>query len=432
MRKSTIKGLALGAVATLVLGATAACGSSSNNNANADGTAGGGAKDTITITTFGNFGYDGLIKKWNADPKSPFLVKPTVIAQWDDWKKTLTSELQAGTGLTDIVAIEGDSMPEFLASGVSDQFVDMSDPSLANRWIGYKYAAGKTSDGKLIGLPTDAGPEGMCYRQDLMQKAGLPTDKASIDKDFSTWSNYFATGQKYVAKMPNSKWYDSSGSIAQAMLNQTHFPFQTADNTVNVNNPELKAVYATVTKYIPTLSTKTVQWSADWTKNFTNDGFATIPCPGWMFANIKTSAPKVNGWRVADAFPGGGGNWGGSFLTVPQTSQHQAEAVQFAKWLTDAPQEEAAFTAAGAYPSNAQAEQDIISSAKPDPYFGGANTAQILADRAKAVKPNLPYKGDKYSDILGLFQTAVQRVDAGTSADSSWNTFVQAVGQLSN
>lgn len=430
MRKSTIKGLALGAVATLVLGATAACGSSGNSN-DAGGTTGAnGAKDTITITTFGNFGYDDLIKKWNADPNSPFQVKQTTIAQWDNWKQTLTSELQAGTGLTDIVAIEGDSMPEFLADGVSDQFVDMSDPSLDSRWIAYKYAAGKTADGKLIGLPTDAGPEAMCYRQDLFKQAGLPTDDASIKKDFSTWDSYFATGQRYVAKMPSSKWYDSSGSIAQAMLNQTQYPFQTADNTVNVDNPELKSVYNTVTKYVPTLSTKAVQWTPDWTKNFTNDGFATIPCPGWMFANIKSSAPKVTGWRIADAFPGGGGNWGGSFLAVPQMSQHQQQAVQFAKWLTDTAQEVGAFQAAGAYPSNAAAEQQLISSAKPDPYFGGANTAQILSDRAKAVKPNLPYKGDKYSDILGLFQTAIQRVDGGKSASDSWNTFVAAVGQL--
>ena len=55
----------------------------------------------------------------------------------------------------------------------------------------------------------------------------------------------------------------------------------------------------------------------------------------------------------------------------------------------------------------------------------------ILADRAAAVEPGHPYKGDKYSDILGLFQTAIQRVDEGASPDESWETFTQAVESLS-
>ncbi|HEY0902824.1 MAG TPA: hypothetical protein VGE14_02950 [Marmoricola sp.] len=47
------------------------------------------------------------------------------------------------------------------------------------------------------------------------------------------------------------------------------------------------------------------------------------------------------------------------------------------------------------------------------------------------MEPGHPYKGDKYSDILGLFQTAIQRVDEGSSPDDSWKTFAQAVESLS-
>jgi len=422
------KGLALGAVATLVVGVTAACGSSGGSDTAQKSL---GKNDTLTITTFGDFGYGDLIKQWNADPDRPFKVHETQIAEWDTWKQTLTSDLQAGTGLTDIVAIEGDAMPQFLADGASDQFVDLSDSSLDNRWVDYKAKAGQTIDGKQIGYPTDAGPEAVCYRADLFKKAGLPTDRAQVAKLFDTWDDYFKTGQEFVKKVPGTKWYDSSGSIAQAMLNQAKYPFQTKDQKVDVDNPDLKQVYDTVAKYADTLSTKAVQWSDDWQANFTDNGFATMPCPGWMFANIKSSAPKVKGWDIADAFPGGGGNWGGSFLAVPTQSKHQDEAKQFANWLTDQAQEVGAFEKAGAYPANIAAEEQLSKSAKPDPYFNNAPTAQILANRAKAVEPDLPFKGDKYSDILGLFQTAIQRVDEGKSPESSWKTFVQAVSQLS-
>ncbi|GLY65729.1 ABC transporter substrate-binding protein [Amycolatopsis taiwanensis] len=424
------KGLVLGAVATFVAATSAACGGS--------GSAGGsgaqtplGKDDTLTITTFSDFGYADLIEKWNADPNRPFKVQPTVIADWDPWKATLNSDLQAGTGLTDIVAIEGDAMPQFLAPGASDQFVDISDPSLNGRWIEYKYKAGQTADGKQIGYPTDAGPEGICYRADLLARAGLPTNRDDVAKLFSSWDSYFQAGQTFVSKVPGVHWYDASNTISQAMLNQTKYPFQTADNKVNVDNPELKNVYDTVTKYVPTLSTKVEQWGDDWKAGFANSTVATIPCPGWMFANIKEAAPNVTGWDFADVFPGGGGNWGGSFLAVPQQSKHQAEAKRFANWLTDAAQESAAFEKAGNYPANIAAEQELVSKNATDSYFNNAPTASILANRAKAVQPGLPYKGDKYSDILGLFQSAIQRVDQGTDPAASWQTFVQAVGQLS-
>jgi cellobiose transport system substrate-binding protein len=139
----------------------------------------------------------------------------------------------------------------------------------------------------------------------------------------------------------------------------------------------------------------------------------------------------VKGWDIADAFPGGGGNWGGSFLAVPKQSDHPKEAKQVANWLTDKEQEIGAFEKAGAYPANLAAQQELASKGETDAYFNDAPTAEILANRAKAVPPGVPYKGDLYSDILGLLQTAIQRVDEGKSADDSWKTFTQAVERLS-
>ena len=426
-RRTARRAAALGATAALVAGLTTACGGASGSSSKTAL----GPNDTLKITTFSDFGYDKLIDEWNADPKHPFLVKQTKIADWDPWKQTLTSDLQAGTGLPDIVAIEGDSMPEFLAPGASDQFVDLSDPSLANRWLEYKYKAGQTADGKQIGYPTDAGPEAFCYNADLFKKAGFPTDRDQVAKVFSSWNSYFDYGVRFERSVPGAKWIDDSVSIAQAMLNQTKYPFQTADNKVNVNNNELRTVFDTVARYAPTLSTGTQQGTPDWTKDMADGKVATMPCPGWMFANIKAAAPHSTSWDIADAFPGGGGNWGGSFLAVPRQSKHPAEAKRFANWLTDKEQEVAAFKAAGNYPANVAAEQVLTAQNATDAYFHGAPTSKILADRAKAVDPKLPYKGDEYAEILGLFKSAVQRVDQGKPADESWRLFLQAVAGLS-
>jgi len=422
------QGLALGAVMTLVVGLAAGCGGSDSGDGDS---AALGKNDTLTITTFSNFGYGDLIKEWNADPERPFTVKETVISEWDTWKQSLTSGLQAGTGLTDIVAIEGDAMPAFLSEGASEQFADLTDPSLEGRWIEAKYLEGQTADGKQIGYPTDAGPEAFCYRADLFKKAGLPSDRDEVAPLFKDWDTYFATGEQFVKKMPGTKWYDSTGSIAQAMLNQVEYPFQTEDQEVNVDNPELREVFDTVAEHSPTLSTQVVQWKEDWMANFTNDGFATMPCPGWMFSNIKDAAPDVKGWDIVDAFPGGGGNWGGSFLAVPAMSEHPEEAKQFANYLTTADSQVAASKVAGNFPANLEAEQMLAEENAKDPYFNNAPTSLILANRAKAVPAGVPFKGDKYSDILGLFQQATQRVDEGIDPDKSWETFVQGVDGLS-
>ena len=73
---------------------------------------------------------------------------------------------------------------------------------------------------------------------------------------------------------------------------------------------------------------------ADWNAGFKNATFATVTCPAWMMGYIQGQAPNADGkWNIADV-PGGGGNWGGSFLTVTKQSQHQKEAAALVKFLT--------------------------------------------------------------------------------------------------
>jgi cellobiose transport system substrate-binding protein len=172
--------LAACAVASLVAGLTACGGGDGDEQSSL------GKDDTLTITTFSEFGYDEQIEKWNADPERPFKIKQTKIAEWDTWKESMTKALQAGTELPDVIAVEGDAMAALLAEGANEQFADISDPELDGRWVEYAYKAGQTTDGKQIGYPTDIGPEAMCYRADLFEKAGLPSDPADAAALFRT------------------------------------------------------------------------------------------------------------------------------------------------------------------------------------------------------------------------------------------------------
>jgi len=400
----------------------AACGGGDDDGTTADGVT------TITVATFNEFGYEGLIDEWNA-ANDDIKIEQVKVGTWDDAKANLYTKLAAGSGLSDIEAIEGDAMPAILAE--QGAFEDLTDDEIDGRWLPWVEEKTLNADGQMIGYATDIGPEGICYRADLFKKAGLPTDREEVAGLMGTWDDYFALGEEFIKKVPDTAWYDSSGGLAQAMLNQVANPFETDDNTVEVENDELKAVWADVTGNIEKgLSTKLPQWGDDWTASFQNDGFATMACPGWMLGVVEGNAEGVKGWDIANVFPGGGGNWGGSFLTVPSQGENVEEAKEVAAWLTAPEQQVKAFAAKGTFPSQVEAlESDEVTSAT-NAFFNDAPTGQILAERAQAVTVQ-PYKGPKYSDILQAFQAAVLRVDDGSQdAAESWDQFVTDVEAL--
>ncbi|PKH38113.1 cellobiose transport system substrate-binding protein [Nocardioides alpinus] len=408
-------------ILTLTLASTvAACGG------DADGETSDG-KTTITVATFNEFGYEDLIEEYNA-MQDEVVLEQVKVGTWDDAKANLYTKLAAGSGLSDIEAIEGDAIAAVLAE--SDAFADLTDPELEGRWLDFVAEKGTNSEGQMIGYGTDVGPQGVCYRADLFEKAGLPTERDEVAAMMGTWEDYFATGEKLTEALPDTAWYDSSGALAQAMLNQVENPFEADDDTIQTDNPELQAVWEAVTGNSDTLSSQLAQWGDDWTASFQNDGFATTFCPGWMLGIIEGNAEGVEGWDIADVFPGGGGNWGGSYLTVPSQGDNIEKAQEIAAWLSAPEQQAKAFAAKGPFPSQVEAlaAPEIVDAVNP--YFNDAEIGQIYANRAAAITMQ-PYKGPKYSDILTAFMDAVLRVDEGSQQpDESWEQFQSDVDAL--
>ena len=150
-----------------------------------------------------------------------------------------------------------------------------------------------------------------------------------------------------------------------------------------------------------------------------------------MLGVIEGNAEGVEGWDIADVFPGGGGNWGGSYLTVPAQGDNIEEAKEVAAWLTAPEQQIKAFDGQGHLPEPGRGALVAGVTEAVNPFFNDAPVGQILANRAEAVTVQ-PHKGPKYSDILQAFQAAVLRVDDGSQdADESWEQFqadVEALG----
>ena len=417
-------------IMALALSACSSDDDASGSSTNADG------KIELTVATFNNFGYtDELLAEYTAANPN-VVVKQTKAAKTEDARSNLTTKLAAGgDGLADIEGIEVDWMPEL--DMVSSAFADLSDPEVEGRYVDWKLKQGTASDGTLIGLGTDIGPAGICYRSDLFEAAGLPTDRAAVAEllggEDATWDDYFAAGKTFTAAS-DSAWYDSSMAIMQGMVGQVDAAYEdpsTGEPTDLASNTEVKGLYDSVLAVAPELSAHLEQWTPDWDAAFQNSGFATMLCPAWMTGPIEERAGGVTGWDVADVFPGGGGNWGGSFLTVPKSGKNVEEAKKLALWLTAPEQQIKAFANAGTFPSQVAAYDDETLTGATNEFFNTAPVGEIFINRSNAVNPVPPFKGQNYFAIHQAVQDALKRVDVEQTQDSE-EGWKQALSDFSN
>ena len=145
-----------------------------------------------------------------------------------------------------------------------------------------------------------------------------------------------------------------------------------------------------------------------------------------MRGHIKNSAPDTAGkWDLA-TIPGGGGNWGGSFWTIPAQSQHQAEAYAFIEWLIQPEQQIRIFKNVGNLPSQTAVLESPEIQNSTDPFFNNAPDGKIFGESALALKPQ--YIGVNESIVRNAMQNALNAVQADQlAAADAWDKAVADV-----
>jgi len=424
-------------VAALALTLTAC--SSGGSGSSSSKTQDPNEKITLTVATFNNFGYTQDLLDSYTKTHPNVTVKQEIAATSDDAKANFTTKLAAGgAGLADVQAVDVDWMPTVLQ--YEDKFTDLTDDAVKGRWLDWKTKQATAPDGKLLGYGTDIGPEAICYRQDLFEKYGLPStpDKVAelLGGTNATWDKYFQVGEQFVAASKGKvAWYDSPDGTYQAMVGQLANPYENSDGTPKdlATNADIKALFEKVATESKDkgLSAHNQEWQPDWNTSFQKNAFATMACPPWMTASIETNSGGVKGWNIANVFPGGGGNWGGSFLVVPSAGKHTAAAKEFAAWLTAPEQQLSAYKQANNYPSQVEAEKDPAVADSKNDFFNNAPVGKVFADRAAAVTVT-PFKGPNYFTINKAVTDALVAYDVQGkgSVESNWNAAVDAYKAL--
>lgn len=386
---------------------------------------------TLRVNVFGNFGYEDLYKQFEDDHPGVTIIE-SAEGDLGAYNTALSQKIAAGSGAGDVVAIEEGQVVNFLQT--PDNFVNMQDHGsndMKDQWLPWKYDQATTADGSYtIGLGTDVGGLAMCYRRDLFEQAGLPTDRDEVTALWPTWDDFITVGEQFQDGIgdDNVHFLDSATNTYNSILMQSgdETYFDHDNNLVIDTNPAVKDAWDEALKMVDAgLSAKLKSFSNEWNAGFKNGSFATIACPAWMTGYIEEQAGPDNAgkWDIAGV-PGGGGNWGGSFLAVPTSSDHQDLAIELVKFLTSADGQLSAFDAVGNLPSNPTLYDEQAVADKTNEYFSDAPVGQIFVAGAQNLKP--VYLGKDNQPVRDAVENALRSVESGdVSPEDGWSAAVE-------
>ncbi|HEX5469038.1 MAG TPA: extracellular solute-binding protein [Gaiellaceae bacterium] len=412
-----------------------------------DGTSSGGPEDadaaanekvTLTVGLFGTFGYKeaGLYDEYmKLHPN--VTIKETSIEFEQDYYQALQTHLAGGAGLSDVQGIEVARIAE-VTQTQADKFVDLRDlgaDDIKDTFFPWKWDAATSPDGAVVGLGTDTGPLAICYRTDLFKQAGLPTDRDELASMWQTWPDFIEVGKQYAANAPgDSAFMDSASGYYNAIIGQSETQYYDADgNPIYDTNPAVKEAWDLAVQAIQAgLSAKLKQFDQPWNQAFANGRFATIACPAWMIGYIKGQAGDSGAgkWDVAP-IPGGGGNWGGSYLAIPAASEHKEQAYDLIEWLTAPEQQVKMWTQAQHFPSSSTAADDSAVAAATDEYFSNAPVGELFKESADNLTvATLGPKDGVVKDTIsnGLLRIEQQGEDPDTAWQKTLDDIANAIG----
>ena len=383
---------------------------------------------TLTVSYWGTFGLESLAEQYMADNTHVTIELDS--GEFNAQHDKLTQALIAGSGASEVSAIDEGYMAGFLAQ--QENFVNLLDLGAGKyqeNYLEWKWGQASSADGSyVIGLGSDVGGLAMCYRHDLFAEAGLPDAREDVSAAWGeNWSDFIDLGKEYTAATDKA-FVDNVTQILNGAQTQlgTGYAYFNRNNELDMeaSKPAFDVALSVIEEG---LSANIAPWGPEWNTGFTNGDFATLPCPAWMQANIIDSGAPEGSWDIAD-IPGPGGNWGGSFYTIPaQFDEHTTEeAYKFIEWVIQPEQQIAIFDETGNLPSQSSLYEDEGIQAATSEFFNGAPVGQIFSKTAEEI-PGAIYYAPNNAAVRTAVETVLNEVQNGTIAiEDAWDEAVAA------
>ncbi|SER69823.1 ABC transporter substrate-binding protein [Salisediminibacterium halotolerans] len=384
------------------------------------------AEVELTFWLFGATGYDELAEEYVEENPDVNITFQEI--EMEDHHNNLFTALSAGSGAPDLALIEESDIDNYKEA--EDRFVDLNElgaEEIADDYLDWSWENAQNVDGDFqFGIPTDIGPTVMYYRQDVFEDAGLPTDPDEVEAEIETWEDYREVGAQVVEET-GTPMADNPESVFNAKRDQADESYFNEDDELIIDeSPVRAAFFDTAEMTEEDIIGGLGHWTPEWSDGMNTGAYATLLGPAWMQGNLKDNAPDEENWRIA-AMPEGAGNWGGSYLTIPDQTEHAEEAYDFASWLLAPEQQLKSYEMMGLFPSTLDTyEMDEFTDSSDD-YFGGQNTAEIFAEAAQNV--DYVYKGPDYGDVNEEIIEGLFNVYDGVDPEDEWEDIKQRVEQ---
>jgi cellobiose transport system substrate-binding protein len=362
---------------------------------------GGGARVTLRVQAYPGFGFEALRDEYAEI--APNVTLDLVESDYDELAEQLQDDLDRGTGAPDLVAIDLTSIGQF--STQPDRFLDLRRlPGGARReqdFLPWLWQRSLGPDGQQIALPGYAGGDALCYRRDLFERAGLPTDREAVGRLWQSWPQFVQVARRYT-RTTGKPFLDNVSGLYQTVLMQQPVGNFGRDGRLALEDGPRLAWDTLAPLTAPGISARLDAYEDGWEAGLRDGAFAVAECPYWMLQDIRDAAPQTFGqWDIA-AVPGVGGNWGAGFLAIPAQGRHPAAAWRLLQWITRPAQQASRFRSNRELPCSPAGLADLAVRERLETFFNAAPVGRIYGRSVQAVPTQYPDPADEAvtSDVM--------------------------------
>jgi len=311
--------------------------------------------------------------------------------------------LQANTGIPDVVQIEYQHLPNYIAQGVLLDLSAYGANDVKSQFIPWTWSQVSQGTG-VYAYPQDAGPMVMFCNTAVLDKYGITAP--------TTWDEFTAAAAKLHKADPNvylSNFTADQGWFFGMLWQSGAQPFIVDGQKVAVNftSPEVTRVAKLWGDLIKSGNLSPVDtYTNDWNTALGNGSVACWQAGAWG-TFISGSSPNYKGkWKIFQLpqWTAGGtanGNYGGSTIAVMKATTHPKEAAAFAQWLTTDPKVTMEVTAAdkaALFPVTSGILANPAWANGTDDFWSGQAIHQVMATAANQV--NVTFGWSPFTDFV--------------------------------
>ena len=313
---------------------------------------------------------------------------PTPLA---DTSTKLVAAIAAGNGAPDLAFIQYTDMINFTLRGGTG-ITDLADLMASRRgeWVKWCLDLVTTSDGKILGLPTDIGASATFYRRSVFDAAGLPSDPEGVAKATTSWDDFLTAatkiaegGEHYLIENASSLFDIFRQQGTQAYFDDQGVPM--VDSEIFVNAAKFAQDFRNAK-----LDAASKGGAVDSAVEMQAGTIGGYMIAAWWDILIHIWGPdsvKAGDWGVAPLPGGSSANFGGSYFVIPDMSTKKEAAWDFASYAVATEEGLSAYLKGGNgmwLPGwKPMYESEIFTT--PDPAYGGQAWLQIFTAAAETV-----------------------------------------------